>query len=334
MAIQAYKFDSNTTDIPAVAAATRDNGFYGVNYGTMQYFVLHQKLVVASGDITADLGSLISQFRLTINGTTFWDWNAGSVPATDSTLAGRFTYEVNMIGGKAYEVPVAAGATSRDWYCFIPVGAVLSGPELPRFEVVLGFYDYNSTGGSSATVTSGTAEYWGIFNDAPGLNTVKALSRTSFSHTANALQSVTVKVASQEPGWTVAAVSITNDSEADEIGDQGIRFVGMSDWGLELPLVRMISGEIANGIEHFAPDLNGSSYSQSTASSRDGDLVYPLYGVDAQSLVFLVDSSATTTRYYTPYITRPVAAVKEIKPRQTVQIGSTPDSVIAARSEQ
>ena len=335
MAIQYYQFETNTTDIPATSGSvTRQNGFYGTNLGVMQYFVIRQELTVASGDITAPLDSLISQCRIIISGETFIDWNSASAPASDSTLPGRFGYEVNMMGGKVYEVPAAAGATSRDIWMFIPVGAVLSGAELPRFEVTLGFYDYNLTGGGSATISSGTCTYGAVFNDAPGLNTVKCLSRTSFQHTANALESVTVKIPQMGNGWTTAAVTVQNDSEADEMGAQGLRFVGMSDWGLPTSLVRQLSGEVANAIEYFAPDLNGSTYAQTTRSSRDGSLVYPLFGVKAQSLTFIVDSSATTTRYYQPWVSRPVAQVKEQKPVQTVAVGSTPDSVLASRAEQ
>ena len=128
-----YQLNSSTANIPATAGATADfiDGFYGVD-GTLEYLIWRINLVVGGTvNQTTDVSSLISKFKLVVDGEILYDWVCGIAPDNDSAHAGRFGYFINQIGGRALQVPMAANATSTDMFIAIPVGAVLSGT--PRF---------------------------------------------------------------------------------------------------------------------------------------------------------------------------------------------------------
>ena len=329
-----YQLNSSTSNIPAVAGATADfiDGFYGVD-GTLEFLIWRLNLVVAGTvNQTTDVSSLISKFKLVVDGEIMYDWVCGIAPDNDSAHAGRFGYFINQIGGRALQVPMAANATSTDMFIAIPVGAVLSGT--PRFEISYGYFDANLTLGDSATITSGSSTFWARFNPNTARST-RVLSATSFSHGSGLTEQVVCRVPSMPGGYTLEAVSIQNATDNDDdFGDDGIRVLALSQFSMPISMQRWANNELGNGIMAVAPTLNGASYAQSTHTKRPGILNIPLYGLRAGDLTMMVSNGTNSdTRLYTPVMTAPLSGVQAQAPVQTAAVVGNTQRSILARTE-
>ena len=330
-----YQLNQSTTNIPAPAAAAGPfvDGFFGVN-GTMEYLIWRLDLTQSGGTkaVSPDISSLVSQFKLVINGDIIYDWRSGLAPENNSTLAGRFGYFLNQIGGRVLQVPSAATAASTDIYMAIPVGVVLSGPT-PRFEITVAFYSASLTMNSGTmTGLTGTSTYWARFNPNTQRST-RVISATSFTHGANLAEQVVARVPQMPGGFTLDAISIQNASaNADGYGDDGVRVLALSQFSMPISLHRWASNELGNGIMHSAPGT--STVAQSYAASRAGILSLPLYGLKAGDLTMIVDNGGSgATRLYHPVMSAPLRGVGEAGPRQTVASIGNVQKEIVARTE-
>jgi hypothetical protein len=330
-----YQLNQSTTNIPAAAAAAGPyvDGFFGVQ-GTMEYLIWRLNLTQSGGTaaVTTDISSLVSQFKLVINGDILYDWVSGIAPEDNSTLAGRFGYFLNQIGGRVLQVPQAAGGTTTDIYMAIPVGAVLSGPT-PRFEVTVAYYSASLTMNSGTmSGLTGTSTYWARFNPNTQRST-RVVSATSFDHGANLQQQVVARVPTMPGGFTLDAISIQNASaNADGYGDEGLRVLSLSQFSMPISLQRWASNELGNGIMYNNPAT--STTSQAYAASRAGILSVPLYGLKAGDLTMIVDNGAgAATRLYHPVMSAPLTGVGAPAPRQTVASIGNVQKEIVARTE-
>ena len=332
MAVTYYQLNRSTTSIPSTAGtASYTDGFYGVP-GTMEFLIWRLELTLG-GTVarTTSVASLISQFKLVVDGDILYDWTSGFAPETDSTSMGNWNYFLNTIGGRAYEVPAVNTGTSVDCYMAIPVGAILS-QGTPRFEITYGFYDANLVLGSSATISSGASTYWARFNQA-AMRQTRVVSGTSFQHTANQSEQVVVRVPSM-PGYVLDAVLIQNDSPADQYGADGIRALALSQFSMPIDLHRWASDELGNTLMVSNPGAGTDAESaQVFKTSTPGILRMPLYGLKAADLTMIVNSSATTTRFYHPILTRAIGGVAEKRPVQTVAAPGNPQAAIMAGTE-
>lgn len=327
-----YRLEQNTSDVPATSGATSHNrGFYGVP-GTMEYLVIHLEQTLG-GTVaqTTDATALVSQFRLILNGEVIYDWTAGVAPDAGSTLPGRFGYFINSIGGRCFQVPTSADATSVETWIGIPVGTILSNAT-PRFEITLGYYDANLVYGASATVDSSSVEYWARFNTNTQTST-RVLSATSFNHAANSLEQVVARVPQLAGGGnTVLGLFVQNQAEADNMGTQGIRSLALSQFGMPLSLQRWANGELNNGIASFLPGTSITAQTYST--ERAGALLLPLFGLNAGDVTLLVDNgSDATVRLYHPVITAPLQGTKPKEPRQTIRAPGNTAQAVVRRTE-
>tara|TARA_R100000808_G_C2134395_1_gene142937 strand:- start:11 stop:1057 length:1047 start_codon:yes stop_codon:yes gene_type:complete len=323
MPVTYYQFEQNTTDIPSsTAAATYTRGFSAVG-GTLQSLLIRLQLTTANSSYRTDASALFQQLRVIVNGEIYFDFNStGDATDLAAPQPGTLGYLINSMGGRSYQVPTAADDTSVDYYLELPMGAVL--PDgVPRFEVTTQFYDATEwvANGGGGSVASGTITYWGVYNNATQVQT-RTLASTSYAHTANTVENVVCRIGNIEqqfPGATVAGILVQTPLTAggaaqDNLGNQGIRPLVLSQFGLPADLHRWANGDLNNEIMAYLPSVAGQANvtSQLAFSKTLGTIFIPLYNAKGGDVVLAVDNGANAlTRTYTPVITSPIGG-KEI----------------------
>lgn len=317
MSVRYTLVESNTTDIPGAAAATFNRGF-NIPGGAVDEVIMRITTTNTTNAILADFGNIIQSLRLVLNGSTVFDFRSGYSSAANNA-ASQFGYFLNSLGsGRAVEVP---GDLTKEAYFRIPIGRnIPSG--VSRLEYTL---SYSAT---AAAVASGTCQFWIRYNN--NMTTTTTVSAaTSFTHSASEEQ-VVVRLPQGVPG-TVAGLMIQNDSAADEI--TGVRVVSQSDFSLDVDMFRAFNGDLYNGIVYA--DDDASATAQQYAVQCAGGLFLPLFGLSMEDDIRLqVNSSAATTRTYTPVIVAPINGAAESQGRQTQPvITNTNTAVLAATTE-
>lgn len=335
MAVTYYQLDRSTTSIPTTTGtASYVDGFYGVN-GTLEYLIAEVNLTLSGTvDVSTDLSALVSSCKIVINGDIVHDWISGSAPAAGSSIAGRFGYFINAIGGRSLTVPSVADMSGGTVQAFIaiPVGYILNTPT-PRFEMSMNYYDANTVLGASAVIDSGSITWWARFNTACERST-RVISASSFAFAgSNVAEQVVTRVPQTTlAGATVLGCLIQNDSEADEYSDgNAIRQLALSQFSLPISLHRWASNELDNGVVAAIPGR--STVEQSLADKRIGALFVPLYGLDANDLTWIISSSAATTRFFHPVLTAPLNGPRQERPTQTAIARGNVQKTVVARSE-
>mgnify|MGYP003133244042 CR=1 FL=1 len=336
-----YQLNSSTSSIPTHDGASGDfiDGFYGVD-GTLEYLIWRLDLTLAgTAAVTTDVSSLISKFKLVIDGEILIDWVSGFAPAASTTIPGRFGYFINQIGGRALQVPMATTGTGVDMYIAIPVGIVLQGT--PRFEITYGFYDANLTQGASVSGVSGSSTFWARFN-ANTQRSTRVVSATSFTHGANLTEQVVVRVPQMAGGYVLDAVSIQNASDDDDgFGDDGIRALALSQFSMPISLQRWANNELGNSIMTVNPTFGGAAATAGNGQTAQtyhtdcpGILNVPLYGLRAGDLTMMVSNGGDgDTRLYHPVLTAPMQGVQAAAPVQTASVTGNTQKSILARTE-
>ena len=317
MSVRYTLVESNTTDIPGAAAATFNRGF-SLPGGAVDEVIMRITTTNTTNAILADFGNIIQSLRLVLNGSTVFDFRSGYSSAANNA-ASQFGYFLNSLGsGRAVEVP---GDLTKEAYFRIPIGRNIPAG-VSRLEYTL---SYSAT---AAAVASGTCQFWIRYNN--NMTTTTTVSAaTSFTHSASEEQ-VIVRLPQGVPG-TVAGLMIQNDSAADEI--TGVRVVSQSDFSLDVDMFRAFNGDLYNGIVYA--DDDASATAQQYAVQCAGGLFLPLFGLSMEDDIRLqVNSSAATTRTYTPVIVAPINGAAESQGRQTQPvITNTNTAVLAATTE-
>lgn len=317
MSVRYTLVESNTTDIPGAAAATFNRGF-NIPGGAVDEVIMRITTTNTTNAILADFGNIISSLRLVLNGSTVFDFRSGYSLAANNA-ASQFGYFLNSLGsGRAVEVP---GDLTKEAYFRIPIGRNIPAG-VSRLEYTL---SYSAT---AAAVASGTCQFWIRYNN--NMTTTTTVSAaTSFTHSASEEQ-VVVRLPQGVPG-TVAGLMIQNSSAADEI--TGVRVVSQSDFSLDVDMFRAFNGDLYNGIVYA--DDDASATAQQYAVQCAGGLFLPLFGLSMEDDIRLqVNSSAATTRTYTPVIVAPINGAAESQGRQTQPvITNTSQAVLAATTE-
>jgi len=307
--------ETNTTDLPIVAATSYNRGF-NIPGGAVDEIIVKMAFTLnAAGDIAADTSNMIDSLRLILNGETVWDYQA-QITDNANNAPGNFGYLLNSMG-RGRSVDVAGGAAAREYYARIPVGRNLPAG-ISRMEYSLG---YAALTGAAGAPTATSIEWWVRYN--PSMQTTSTLSAaTSFTYTATTQQVVT-KVPQNVPG-TLAGVLIQTDQDAaDEITD--IRIVSQGDFAMDIDMWRLLNGDLYNGIESYDPATPGSlTFYQSLL----GCIWVPLFGLSlADDLRMQITADAGGTLSVTPLLTSPIAG----KPApEQVQTQSVPTNVAAA----
>ena len=317
MAVRFTLVESNTTDIPGAAAATFNRGF-NIPGGSCDEIIMRITTTNTTNAILADFGNIIQSLRLVLNGSTVFDFRSGYSSAANNA-ASQFGYFLNSLGsGRSVEVP---GDLTKEAYFRIPIGRNVPAG-VSRLEYTL---SYSAT---AAAVASGTCQFWIRYND--NMTTTTTVSAaTSFTHSASEEQ-VVVRLPQGVPG-TVAGLMIQNDSADDQI--TGVRVVSQSDFSLDVDMFRAFNGDLYNGIVYA--DDDASATAQQYAVQCAGGLFLPLFGLSMDDDIRLqVNSSAATTRTYTPVIVASINGAAESQGRQTQPvITNTNTAVLAATTE-
>tara|TARA_R100001086_G_scaffold249041_1_gene187510 strand:- start:745 stop:1752 length:1008 start_codon:yes stop_codon:yes gene_type:complete len=330
MAVTLSKIYETTTagDLPNAAATTWTQGINAPS-GPVEYFIVRADLDYTGVAVpyTSDFGQLISSLRIVLNGEVLFDFRS-SFNQNTGVLMSRFNYLLNNIGGRCYEVPSTGSGSVKEAYIAIPLGKTTSGT-VDRYEVIMNW------SAAATTPASGKLEYWLQYNDSFAKQTYVVPS-TSFTH-ANAIEQVTVRVPQAITG-VVSALYVQNDSAADELGTNGIRVNGLSAFGIETQMYRWLNGDLANrnksavGATGAGQDPNNIALGTSQQIFNlgpTGGLLIPLFGMAGGDIVLQVDSTAATTRTYTPIITSPVGTRERQEVRQTQMAPSnTANSII------
>lgn len=320
MGIRYNLVESNTTDIPDNAGATTYSRGFNIPGGPIDEIILRVTLTTAASSILADFSNALQSLRLILNGETVHDFRSG-YSDTSNNAPGLYGYFLNSLGeGRFVEIP---SDTSKEAYFRIPIGRQLASGSIQRLEYTLAWSALQSA------ETSGTVQWWIRYNSAME-SQVTVSASTSFSHAASEEQ-VIVRLPQNVPG-TVAGVFIQNDSAADQL--TGVRITSQSDFSVTPAMYQAFNGDLYNGILYA--DDDASTTQQTYAIQVAGGLFIPTFGLTKSSdLVLQVNSSAATTRTYTPVITAAVNAREGQGPVQTQAVPtSTPASIVAATTEQ
>jgi hypothetical protein len=270
--------------------------------------------------VTTDLTTLLNAIRIIINGEVVHDFRA-SFASSGSEEAGNYGYLLNSIGGRAFEIP--SGTTTRVGYWGIPIGRNYSAG-VNRIEIVT---EWGATL-AATPLTTGSISWWLKTNDAFG-QTTTVVPSTSFTH-SNAIEQVVVRIPQNVPG-VVSAILVQNESQADELGNQGIRIQALGDFGMQSSMWRWLNGDLLNGIMYA--DSTASSVAQEYAFQIKGTMLLPCFGLAGGDIVLQVDSNAATTRTYTPIITNPTGGKNAPDVVQTQRAVSNTAKTIVGRTE-
>ena len=299
MAITFYKVWETSTYVPSASgAASYDNGFFiNPQQGYLESVTLRYSGTLAGSAIKGDFGNIISRLKLVYNGATIFDYKSQFADG-DRVGSSRLSYLLNAIGGRTFQEPTAADGTSVDYYVTIPLGVSVPVGVSTRIELHHAYMDADEYGGGA--LSSANVAVWARFNDAVAQQT-RVNTATSFTHTATQQQ---VTVYGDASAGQMAGILIQNDTDADEL--TGIQVIGQSQFSVPKTMLRLQNGDLANMNLAFNPAF--STAGQQPQVKVAGALFVPLYNLSAGAdAVLLVDSSAATTRYYTPIFVRPVA---------------------------
>lgn len=325
MGVQYTLIRQDSTTGPGAAAAVRTWG-ENIPAGPISEIVFDIAYDLSSGaEQLSDMGSIFDSVRLTLNGEVLHDFRAGYT-AVDTAAPSLYGYFLNSIGGRAYEIPTDSDvvAVSKRGLFAIPVG-VQAPAGVSRLEAVIG------TSAVGGTVSNLDFKCYLRYNTNTQTMT-RIVPSTSFVHSTS-IEQVVVRVPGNLPaGSVVSAILVQNDSAADELGSQGIRLMSQSAYGLDATFWRLWNGDLANGVMWGEPAATPPE-SLAYAQKVDGGLLIPTYGLTTNGDVILqVDSSAATTRTYTPVITAPFGAKEGAEAKQTQAVADNTAKSILRRT--
>ena len=296
---------STTTKMPDAGVVTWTEGF-NAGSGTMEYLMLRGDCTWAADPVVnGSISTLMDTCRIIINGEVAFDFRSGY----EGTTEGLFGYFLNSIGGGASEAPTTApAAITREWYWAIPLGRTYQNTDVVRIETII------TWAAGAAAIVSGTLEWWIKYNNNTQTTTPVCPS-TSFTHAA-AIEQVIVKVPQNAPsGSVVSGMLVQNNAATDQLGTQGIRLQALSDYGFEAEMIRFLNGDMQNGLMYA--NSAASTDAQTFIAGVSGCELIQCYGLAGGDITLQVDSTAVTTRTYTPILTAPVGSREAQQVRQT-----------------
>ena len=305
---------SQTGFMPTSTANTWSTGI-NAGGGLVDTLQLRYDLTFADTPLAnSEISSLIDNFRVVLNGSVIFDFNAG-IASKDNAGPSQFGYLMNHIGGRVVEDPTSATPAVRVGYINIPLGQ--NTPQgVNRYEIIVNW------AAAAQAIASGNMSYWLRYNP-NAQKTTTVVPATSFTH-AIAQEQVVVRVPQNTPkGSVVTALAIFNDSEADEYGSAGIRINQLSDFGIPISMYRSNNGDSLNGLMWNKGSTDPNDV-QTYSTRLSGAIVIPVFGLTGGNCVLSVDSSSATTRRYLPIMTAPVGGKSNDPVRQTqAQVSNT-----------
>jgi len=323
---------STTGDMPTSTANSWSQGFT-VRSGVLEFLTLRYDLTFDTTSPVAgsDIASLVSGLRIIVNGEIAHDFTAG-YSANDNTDASQYGYVLNKIGGRVVEVCNSANALNREGYITIPLGRVLDSTGQNRIECIV---DWSAAGAAIDGDASNKLEWWCRYNSATQTMTT-LVPATSFQSSVSTEQVIVRCPTNLPAGSVVSGVLVLNDSQADELGSQGIRVNALSDYGITADQWRMINSDLDNTVLY-----NNGSNGLSDGVAAQFDALQPSQGVAGALLIstfnlslgdipLIVDSSAATTRKFFPIITTPIGGRQKQEQVQLASVkGNTSSAILS-----
>lgn len=325
-----------STQVPGTAATSYVTGFnVQPGKGFLEALIVRYSgtfdFTGVTGNNEGDFGWAIPKFRAAYDGTTMFDYqNAETIDEiTDIAGTSRLSYLTQMLGARTFQVPIAATGTALEYYLWIPMGIPTTANAVKRMEIFHDYIDLTIYNAATAAPSAFTIEFWGKFNTDVAQSSRTTGTRT-WTHSANSIEQITIP--GNASAGQMAGILVQNDSQADELGTSGIRIIGQGGFGIPAQMLRLNNGDLANGIMGFDPDRNTAQ--QVYDFQLKGCVFIPLYnysaGVDA---TLLVDSSAGTTRFYTPVYVKPVGTPADPVPRQQARAPESTSKSIIRRTD-
>ena len=318
MSLRYTLVETNTTDVPGAAGITANRGFNVPGGAVDEIIIRIQGTMNAVGDLASDMGSIIANLRIVLNGETFFDFrnNFGTNATTGASSTSVF---MNAMGaGRSQEVN--SSTTVRDYYLRIPVGRNIEAG-ISRLEYTL---QYSALGGA---FTGASIEWWMRYNPAMQ-NTVTIGAATSFLSAGAAggvTQQVVVRVPQNVPG-VLAGVMIQGGSAADTMSSA--RVISQSDYSIDTDYWRMLAGDLRNGILFAQPAAAVANGLLTFSQKSLGNLFVPLFNLSLQDdLRMQITTTAAENFTFTPVI---VSSIVGQPQPGAVQTQSVPTSVSKA----
>ena len=303
MAIRYTLVSTEAEGFPSNAVATSNQGF-NVPGGALESIIFRFSGTVSNADaFAADFGSLISNLRVVINGSTVFDYRTGYSSGADATC-GQFTYFLNSLG-EGLAVQDVASTTNIIYYARVPVGRNLQ-PGVSRVEYTLGTIALEN-----ARTGTGTVEAWMVYNDNYQTRLYVGPA-TSLTPSGTGQEEFVVRVNSAEPG-VISGVLIQNDRDTD--GDiSELRVTSQSDYSLETDYWRYLGGDLFNGI--LFGDAGTSGTELQYAQICPGTVFIPTFGLSrSDELRLQITTTAARTVLAQPVLV--AAANAQAAPAQT-----------------
>ena len=308
MAVSYTLVESNTTDLPVVAASTYNRGFNCPGGAIDEIIVRFNLTLNAAANIAADFSNMINSLRIILNGETVWDYQAGYATAANNG-PGIFGYLLNSLG-RGRSVETNTGTAVREVYMRIPVGRNIPAG-ISRLEYSL---SYAALAGAGGAPTATSLQWWVRYN--PAMQTTTTLgAQTSFTYTATT-QQVVMRVPQNVPG-TLAGVLIQNNTAVDTL-ITSMRVVSQSDFTMDVDQWRVLNGDLYNGIEYMDP---ATAAQLTFAMSVPGVVFLPLYSLSLKDdLRMQVTATGGGTLTLTPVITSGIAGKPQPTQTQTQRV--------------
>ena len=303
MAIRYTLVSTEAEGCPSNAVATSNQGF-NVPGGALESIIFRFSGTVSNADaFAADFGSLISNLRVVINGSTVFDYRTGYSSGADATC-GQFTYFLNSLC-EGLAVQDVASTTNIIYYARVPVGRNLQ-PGVSRVEYTLGTIALEN-----ARTGTGTVEAWMVYNDNYQTRLYVGPA-TSLTTSGTGQEEFVVRVNSAEPG-VISGVLIQNDRDTD--GDiSELRVTSQSDYSLETDYWRYLGGDLFNGI--LFGDAGTSGTELQYAQICPGTVFIPTFGLSrSDELRLQITTTAARTVLAQPVLV--AAANAQAAPAQT-----------------
>ena len=316
-----YSLVNTNADFPTNAASTFNAGF-NIAGGPIESIIFRFQGTVTALDIAGDFPSCVSQMRITLNGESFMNYQAGYTLAGANTSS-QLGYFLNSMSDDRFssEVITTAG-TAKDAYIRVPVGR--------QAPAGVSRLEYTIQTAALGNAGAGTCEVWIVYNDAAQTSTFIG-NPTSLQASGTGQEEVVVRLPSNVPGG-VAGILVQND-RATEADITAFRIVSQSDWSMDSSYWRFLNGDLQGGVVWASEASNAGDPTGLTgalAGQQSGPTVgqsctatyfLPTLGLSRQDDVRLqLTTAAARTVTFTPVLVAGFNAAEGAQPSQTQRV--------------
>ena len=333
-----YSLVNSNADFPTNAASTFNAGF-NIAGGPIESVIFRFQGTVTALDIAGDFPSCVSQMRLTLNGESFMNYQAGYTLAGANTPS-QLGYFLNSMSDDRFssEVITTAG-TAKDAYIRVPVGR--------QAPAGISRLEYTIQTAALGNAGAGTCEVWIVYNDAAQTSPYvgKPTSLTTSGADGGVQEEVVVRLPSNVPG-VVAGILVQND-RATDADITGFRIVSQSDWSMDSSYWRFLNGDLQGGVVWAAEASNAGDPAGLTGALA-GQQSGPTVGQSCTATYFLptlglsrsddvrmqITTAAARTVTFTPILVSGFNASEGSQPQQTQRIVTNTSKAILDTSGQ